>query len=161
MDDVKKLPSEIKSIWRLDAGINFITLLVVALIVWLIRLATSGSFKAGLTTTIWIILGVALVILLAQLALIPYRWNFWTYYIDERQVQLHHGYFFRKQIIIPIARIQNVTLKQGPILHLKDLQKVIIVTAAGSSEISGIKSSEADDLKELIMKLAREARNDL
>jgi membrane protein YdbS with pleckstrin-like domain len=161
MDDVKKLPSEIKSIWRLDAGINFISLLIVALIVWLIRLATSGSFKTVLTTTISIILGAALVILLIQLALIPYRWNFWTYYIDERQVQLHHGYFFRKQIIIPIARIQNVTLKQGPILHWKNLQKVIIVTAAGSSEISGIKSSEADDLKELIMKLAREARNDL
>ena len=112
-------------------------------------------------TVVIILLILAMVVFAIELALVPYHWNFWTYYIDDMQVELHHGFFFRKQILIPIARVQNVTLKQGPILHWKDLHKVVIVTAAGASEIDGLKSAEADNLKELIMKLAREARNDL
>lgn len=63
--------------------------------------------------------------------------------------------------MIPIARVQNVTLKQGPVLKWKSLQKVIIVTAAGSEDISGLRIQDADELKELIMRLAKEARNDI
>lgn len=161
MDKVQKLPKDIKLIWRLSAGFDFLALILVMLgfLIW--RIFAPVQMRGALLVIAMVILAIAVLTFLAELALVSYRWNFWTYYIDDRQVQLHHGYFFRKQIIIPIARVQNVTLKQGPVLRLKDLQKVVIVTAAGSSDIAGLKNEQADHLKELIMQLAREARNDI
>lgn len=161
MEQIEKLPKSIKTIWRIHAVIEFAVFLIIMLGIIFIRLALSATAKSYFDLAIFIIVGLGIVMLVGSFFLVKYLWNFWTYYIDERQVQLHSGYFFRKQVIIPIARVQNVTLKQGPILRWKDLQKVIIVTASGKSEIDGIKSDQADQLKETIMKLAQEAKNDI
>lgn len=161
MNQIEKLPSEIKFIWRINALIDFFFLLLVTVGIFIWKVLAPTTMKQPLT---WIFSGlliISIIILLVKLALVHYHWNFWTYLIDETRVELHHGFFFRKQTIIPIARVQNVTLKQGPILRLKDLQKIEIVTAAGSSNIDGLATSQADNLKELIMKLAQEAQNDL
>ncbi|PMD69803.1 PH domain-containing protein [Companilactobacillus nuruki] len=161
MNNIKKLPIEIKSIWRLNAIMDFLILIAITIAIFIWRIFAPIDMKKGLGVATLILLITAILVLLIELILVTYHWNFWTYYIDERQVELHHGFFFRKQIIMPIARIQNVTLKQGPILRWKNLQKVIIVTAAGSEEITGLKNDEANNLKELIMKLAQEAKNDI
>lgn len=161
MDKVEKLPRQIKTIWKINAFFDFFIFLIIFIALLFLPMLfpteAGGFFKIS-----QIVVGIlAVLVLVSELVLITYRWNFWTYYIDERQVELHKGFFFRKQIIIPIARVQNVTLKQGPILRIKDLQKIIIVTAAGQSEIEGIKSTQAEELKEIIMKLAQEAKNDI
>jgi len=161
MDKVEKLPKSIKTIWRLHATIEFVIFALIMIGVSFIRLTVPDSAKNYFDIIFFSVLGIGVIILIGSFFLINYLWTFWTYYIDERQVQLHSGYFFRKQVIIPIARVQNVTLKQGPILRWKDLQKVIIVTASGKSEIDGIKSKQADQLKETIMELALEAKNDI
>jgi len=161
MDKVKRLPKSIKTIWRIHASIEFIVFALIMGGIGFIRLALPATAKGYFDLIMIIILVIGMIIFIGSLFLVNYLWAFWTYYIDERQVQLHSGYFFRKQVIIPIARVQNVTLKQGPILRWKDLQKVIIVTASGRSEIDGINSEQADQLKETIMKLAQEAKNDI
>lgn len=161
MDKVKKLPEDIKTIWRWNALLNCVILLIISLAMLIGKIFAPKGMQIFLLITSVIFFVLAIFALLIEMLLINYHWNFWTYYIDEQQVELHHGFFFRKQIIIPIARMQNVTLKQGPILQLKDLQKVIVETAAGASDIAGIKNDEAMNLKKLIMKLAREAKNDL
>ncbi|WP_125567891.1 PH domain-containing protein [Companilactobacillus insicii] len=161
MEKVEKLPSSIKTIWRVHAVIEFAVFLVIVLAAGLIKFAVPVSIRNIFDIVEWSIIGIGLILLIVSFFWVVYLWNFWTYYIDERQVQLHSGYFFRKQVVIPIARVQNVTLKQGPILRWKNLQKVVIVTAAGQSEIDGIESKQADKLKETIMKLAQEAKNDI
>ncbi|KRK64824.1 hypothetical protein FC72_GL001878 [Companilactobacillus tucceti DSM 20183] len=161
MDKVEKIPKEIKTIWRINAIFDFLIFLIVILGMALIKMIFPGINKDFIIISQVVVSILAVIVIVSELVLIPYRWNFWTYYIDERQVELHKGYFFRKQIVIPIARVQNVTLKQGPILRIKDLQKVIVVTAAGKSEIEGIESTQAEQLKEVIMKLAQEAKNDI
>ncbi|WP_334331838.1 MULTISPECIES: PH domain-containing protein [unclassified Companilactobacillus] len=161
MDKIKRLPADIKQTWKINAVIDFAIWLVIVSAIFIGRIFVPTGMKKIFLIVGIIIAIVNLVWLIAELLLINYHWNYWTYFVDGRQVELHHGYFFRKQIVIPIARVQNVTLKQGPILRLKDLQKVIVETAAGASEIDGLKTSEANEIKELIMELAREAKNDL
>ncbi|WDT66624.1 PH domain-containing protein [Companilactobacillus crustorum] len=161
MDKVKKLPKDIEVIWRLNALLDCTILLAITLIIFIGKTFVSKGMQPFLLIVGLAFLGLTILIPLIEVMLVNYHWNYWTYYIDAQQVELRHGFFFRKQIIIPIARIQNVTLKQGPILRLKNLQKIVIETAAGGNDISGIKNDEADNLKELIMKLAREAQNDL
>lgn len=161
MDKVEKLPESIKVIWRIHAIIEFVVFLVIVQAVSLIKLTMPNNIRSYFNIGEGIVIALGVLFLILSFVWVIYLWNFWTYYIDERQVQLHSGYFFRKQVIIPIARVQNVTLKQGPILRSKNLQKVVIVTAAGRSEIDGLESEQADQLKETIMKLAQEAKNDI
>ncbi|MFC6175327.1 PH domain-containing protein [Companilactobacillus huachuanensis] len=161
MDKIKELPRSIKAVWRIHATIEFIIFVLIMIGVGLIRLVLPTTFKGYFDLIMIIIWGLGMIVFIGSMFLVNYLWTFWTYYIDERQIQLHSGYFFRKQVIIPIARVQNVTLKQGPILRWKDLQKVVIVTASGRSEIDGILSDQADQLKETIMQLAQEAKNDM
>ncbi|KRK78928.1 PH domain-containing protein [Companilactobacillus nodensis] len=161
MDKVEKLPESIKVIWRIHAIIEFVVFLVIVQAVSLIKLTMPNNIRSYFNIGEGIVIALGVLFLILSFVWVIYLWNFWTYYIDERQVQLHSGYFFRKQVIIPIARVQNVTLKQGPILKSKNLQKVVIVTAAGRSEIDGLESEQADQLKETIMKLAQEAKNDI
>ncbi|WP_125709766.1 PH domain-containing protein [Companilactobacillus zhongbaensis] len=161
MDNVKQLPVEIKTIWRIRALIDLLVWLLIAVpfLVW--ALLAPDSWQPWLWSITWVIAAFGVIESLVELALVPYHYRFWTYYINDRQVELHHGFFFRKQIVIPIARVQNVTLIQGPVIRLKHLQKVKVMTAAGGEDIAGLKEQEANDLKELIMKLAKEARNDI
>jgi Uncharacterized conserved protein len=161
MEKVEKLPKSIKTIWRLHAIIEFVIFMIIMVGISFIRLSLSQKVQNYFDLTWVLVVGIGTVLLIISFVWVNYLWTFWTYYIDEREVQLHSGYFFRKQVIIPIARVQNVTLKQGPILRWKNLQKIVIVTAAGKSEIDGIKSDQADKLKETIMKLAQEAKNDI
>ncbi|MFD1671959.1 PH domain-containing protein [Agrilactobacillus yilanensis] len=161
IDKATKLPKSIKVIWRIKELIGLGITLIIAGVLEFIHFMTSGTASLWWQRSALILALLGVVVTIFTLILIEYRWNFWTYYIDDRQVELHNGYFFRKQIVIPIARVQNVTLKQGPILRWKALQKVIIVTAAGSDVIDGLQTAQADNLKVLIMTLAREAKNDI
>ncbi|WP_201307623.1 PH domain-containing protein [Companilactobacillus farciminis] len=161
MERVEKLPSSIKTIWRIKALITLGIWLIIAVALFVGKNWTSGFFEQFLFWASLAALIIGILNFAFDMGLVNYHWNYWTYFIDGRQVELHHGFFFRKQIVIPIARVQNVTLKQGPILRLKKLQKVVVETAAGAEEIAGLDERTADELKELIMKLAQEARNDI
>ncbi len=157
-NETERLPHQITHVWQLTA---VITALVMAAIGVGSLSIGQGNESTFFSVSGWLIIGVAVVVLLVMLALVPYRWRFWTYRISDRDVELHKGYFFRKQIVIPIARVQNVTLDQGPFLRWQKLQEIAIVTAATSHKIDGVSLETAEQLKELIMKLAKEARNDL
>lgn len=161
MERVEKLPSSIKTIWRIKALINLGLWLIVAIGLFVGKMQFDGNVTKFFLWASVAALVLGILNFAFDMGLVNYHWNYWTYFIDGRQVELHHGFFFRKQIVIPIARVQNVTLKQGPILRLKNLQKVVVETAAGAEEIAGLDDKTADELKELIMKLAQEARNDI
>ncbi|MQS77432.1 PH domain-containing protein [Companilactobacillus halodurans] len=161
MKKIQKLPTEIKSIWRINAAVDFFITLVIALGFFIWRNFSSNGFQKVLSVIIIISVSFAIISLISELSLINYHWKYWTYFVDERQVELHYGFFFQKEIVIPISRVQNVTLSQGPFLRLKDLQKITVQTAAGAKEIDGLKTTEANKIKDLIMRLAREAKNDI
>jgi membrane protein YdbS with pleckstrin-like domain len=94
------------------------------------------------------------------LLLIPYRYRFWRYAITPGAVYLRSGYLFRQEEAIPIARIQNVTLEAGPLLQWQGLQSVQIQTASTTHHIAGVTRAVADQLRDQIMRLAKEARDD-
>lgn len=78
----------------------------------------------------------------------PIEYRQWGYYIDEEKVVIRHGLFFINQTIIPIIRIQNITISQGPINRHLGLYKVEIALASGSHEIVGLDQITADSISE-------------
>ncbi|MFC6180814.1 PH domain-containing protein [Lactiplantibacillus daowaiensis] len=153
----KHLPKTIRIVW-------IWTSLLVAL-GGVILAGGSWLLGAWFAPTFWhviavILLVLTLIITIIDLAFVNYRWQFNTYLVNPRQFELHDGYFFRKQTVIPIAQIQNIKLEQGPLLRTKNLQAITLVTAASSHKIAGIPTAESEQFKTLVMTLAQEARDD-
>jgi len=151
------LPTSIKTIWRWRSYLSGMLGILLAASCWLLSIWFTSKFWLITAIVIFVINAIGTI---AELALINYRWKFNTFLVDPQRFELHDGYFFRKQTLIPIAQIQNIKLEQGPLLQQKQLQAVTIVTAAGSHKIQGILEADSQHFKDLVMKLAQEARDD-
>ena len=81
-----------------------------------------------------IIMGVALVIELADMAISPrVEYATWRFDVTSTDIDLYHGVFVKKRVIVPLVRVQHVETKQGPILKANGLAVVRISTAGGGA----------------------------
>lgn len=85
------------------------------------------------------------------------QWGRWRYKIYDNEVELMHGVFVVRRVIIPMIRVQHVDTRQGPIMRYYKLSSVTISTAATTHEIPGLSLEKADTLRDHIAQLAREA----
>ena len=112
-----------------------------------------------------IVLGIAAVILIIELidlAISPrVEYATWRYDVTPTEVDLYHGVFVKKRIIVPLVRVQHVETKQGPLLKASGLAAVRISTAGESFEIPGLAENEAHALRDRVAELARLAKEDL
>lgn len=78
----------------------------------------------------------------------------WRYGIFEDKIELINGIIIRKKTIIPISRIQNLKIEQGPIERMSNIASVNIITAGGTHKIPAINMEDAekitDNLKRII-----------
>ncbi|MDR2109313.1 MAG: PH domain-containing protein, partial [Coriobacteriales bacterium] len=107
-------------------------------------------------------------LLLAALALIIFvgvypkvRWLQWCFDVLEEEVDIQKGIFWRKRIIIPLIRVQNVDTRQGPVMRAFGLASITVATAAGEHEIPGLPFAEADALRDRVAVLVRIAQEDV
>lgn len=149
------LPTKMKTVWRISAIGSLLIGLIIA----------AGCQFAHIhfgwwVWPAWVCLLVTIIDVAMEFAIVPYRYRFWRYRISDDDVEIESGFFFHRQTAIPINRIQNVTLKAGPILQLVKLQTVQIETAATTHEIEALLPETAEELKQRIMVLAMEAGNE-
>ncbi len=151
----ERLPQQIKMVWRWMALLSGGVGLIISAGLWLAHVYWHWW--------LWLVVvavGLSLLDVLVELLLVPYRYAFWRYRITDNAVVLKSGVVFQKEVAIPISRIQNVTLKAGPLLQLVGLQAVTVETAATSDQIDGVTTAVADQLRNQILLLAREARDE-
>ncbi|WP_243292526.1 PH domain-containing protein [Bacillus sp. FJAT-47783] len=113
----------------------------------------------------WIIpiLAVILIIYIALMVMyVPkVRLKMWRYEVNQHEIELQYGVFVIKRILIPMVRVQHVDTSQGPILRKYNLATVTISSAATEHEIPALEEDEADQLRNYISQLAREAKEDV
>lgn len=133
--------------WRIGEAIalGIILLVTVPLSIYLAVCEWESPWK-------YIIMG-GLILLAAYqiLALVLFpqiEYRQWGYLIEEDKVIIRHGIFFVKKTVIPIIRIQNITLSQGPVNRSLGLYKVEMALASGSFEIQGLDQKTADGISE-------------
>ena len=80
----------------------------------------------------------------------------WSYMINDEEIWFREGIFWSKEVVIPIVRIQNINLKEGPISKSLNIADITIGTAGGSYKIPAIDKSEVD----IIMEFLREKVNE-
>lgn len=156
MTQTKALPKKIISVWLVSKLIGLVILLAISGGAWYF----SQRFWPISTPYILGIAAIICVIVLINLALIPYYYRFWRYEINNDFVFIQSGFFIRQQKTIPINRIQNVDLEQGPLLQFAHLKELKVVTAADGFSIAGITEDEANTLRNQIVAAARKAREE-
>ncbi len=140
-----------RTMWRLSGLFQLVPIAVaVAIAAWgLIRLEL-------LPTAAAVTLAIA-VVALAALAVWPYPdllWRHWRYEIGETEVDLQHGWWTVTRTLIPMARIQHVDTRRGPLQRRFGLASVVLYTAAGASEIPALADDVAAEARDRIAALA-------
>lgn len=155
MQEYKKPERAAIKAWRLLRAIALIVLIVIA-----------GVIIAGMSLaevdvrTLLIACAFAAVVLVCQTAtlcifpLIEYKQ--WKYQISDDKVEIIHGIFFIKRDIIPTIRMQNITIKQGPIYRRFGLFTVEIALASGTFEIVGLDGETAQEIADKLRAKLRE-----
>ncbi|MCT4395669.1 PH domain-containing protein [Periweissella beninensis] len=151
-----QLPTSIKKAWLINRLISVLTTIITLLIILFI----GNKYFANYLWVVWSFFTLLFIYEISLVVLIPYHYKFWCYQITDNYVYLQSGFFFRKHITIPLNRVQNVNLNQGPILRIFKLQAVEVVTAANNFTIDGITEKEADQLSKHIIRAARKAREE-
>lgn len=84
------------------------------------------------------------------------RWRRWRYEIRPDEVDLQRGIFWIARTLVPLARIQHVDTRQGPLQRRFGLATVVFYTAAGPNQIPELSTPVAADVRDRIAELTRE-----
>lgn len=157
----QKLNPKIKNVWRINDAfwivVGFLCCMIPVLILLLAEVddALIGFLAIG------IIVAFIVLLILFLFVLPPLRYMRWRYELTDTFLIIEKGIFWRNHYVIPFIRVQNTDTRQGPILRAFHLSSVTVSTAAGSHEIPGIDTLNAEQLRDHAAELARVAREDV
>ncbi len=137
-----KLDPKATTSWRIKRGISFAVLVVICAVITLFAPYEELYGKV-------IEIAVTLFLLYKLIGLIVYpmiEYRQWGYKISEDKVDIQHGIFFVKHTVIPVIRIQHITVSQGPINRQLGLYEVEISLASGSFSIECLSKDVADEI---------------
>lgn len=157
MEEYKKLSPKAKTSW-------FIARILFTLILFLVSITSYFFFKNKISSSFLkislIISAILLILLLLNALIYPwYEYKQWKYMISEDDIKFSEGIFFTKNFIIPIIRLQEIRLNQGPINKKLNLYDVIISTSNISHKIPNLEESEALKISEFLSKKIKEKVN--
>ncbi|NLL30106.1 MAG: PH domain-containing protein [Clostridiales bacterium] len=157
MEKYKKLSPKAKTSW-------FIARILITLILFIISLASYLLFRKDLSPVVLkislIISSITLILSLLNSLIYPwYEYKQWKYIITEDDIRFSEGIFFTKNFIIPIIRLQEINLNQGPINKKLNLYDVLISTSNISHKIPNLEMDEALKISEFLSKKIKDKVN--
>ncbi|MBA2276299.1 MAG: PH domain-containing protein [Chloroflexia bacterium] len=105
----------------------------------------------------WVIVpavAIAAISVALALTLPGVMWRRWRYEIREEEADLQHGVVTITRQLVPMARIQHVDTRRGPIQRHFGLASVVLFTAAGAVEIPALAVDVAATVRDRIATLA-------
>jgi uncharacterized protein len=152
-EPAERLDPRAITLWKITGLLNVLPLLVGAGFGgWaLIRFGNVSSLVAVLPVLVVLVLGVAVVGVAPGL-----RWRRWRYEIRPDEIDLQRGILWVGRTLVPLARIQHVDTRQGPLQRRFGLSTVIFYTAAGPNQIPELSTPVAAEVRDRIAVLTGE-----
>lgn len=140
-----RLHPRIRVVWAVGATLPWLVLGGGGAIV---AAATGRGELAGL------IVGVALLLILAGLSIVGWRWRCWGWAAWDDALELHHGVISQRASVVPYHRIQQIDIHRDPLDRMLGLSKLILHTAAATSDatLPGIAAADADSLRHALLR---------
>ena len=117
----------------------------------LIMFGNVSLFVAVLPVLAVLVLGVMVVGVAPGL-----RWRRWRYEIRPDEIDLQRGILWVERTLVPLARIQHVDTRQGPLQRRFGLSTVVFFTAAGPNQIPELSTLVATEVRDRIATLTGE-----
>lgn len=143
----EKLDKKAITSWRIGRIIGFIILCII-LTGGLLLAKNIDSLKPFLH---FVYMGAALLIIYKIIGIIIYpeiEYRQWRYVITEDKIEFRHGIFFITTTVVPIVRVQHITMSRGPIYRKLGLSTVKVFLASGSFQIEGLSEATANKISE-------------
>jgi membrane protein YdbS with pleckstrin-like domain len=161
----EKLDPKAVVAWRIGRIIGFIIMGIIVCIIIVLTAAFAPNEQENFIKILYILLGLLMVYLLVGIVVYPLiEYRQWRYTITEDKVEMQHGIFFITTTVIPIVRVQHISISRGPIYQKLGLSKVKIFLASGSFEIEGLSENTAaiisENLKTRVMERLNSGRKE-
>ena len=149
----ERLDSRAKSLWRITGTLQALPILAGGVF------GTYVLLRAGVPGYLSLlpVLGTAALAVLLVVVLPPLLWRRWRYEIRPLEVDLQRGLVRITRTLVPMARVQHVDTRRGPLQRRFGLSTVVFYTAAGPNEIPQLANETAADVRDRIAELTREA----
>jgi membrane protein YdbS with pleckstrin-like domain len=146
----RPLDARVVTVWRIEGALGS-----------LVALLAGGGLSALLVVLDVPLYLAALPVVAAaiyaaiMLAVVPgRRWTSWRYAIGEAEIELRHGIWWQTWTRIPMARVQHVDTRRGPLERRYGLASIVVYTAAGARQIPGLAIETAEASRDRIATLA-------
>lgn len=149
-----RLDPRAKLLWRLTGTLQAAPIL------------TGGAFgtyvlaaraEAPIYLSVLPVVGALALAVLLVFVLPPLLWRRWRYEIRPLEVDLQRGLVRITRTLVPMARVQHVDTRRGPLQRRLGLSTVVFYTAAGPNEIPQLANETAAEVRDRIAELTREA----
>lgn len=152
-----RLDPRMLRVWYLSDVVAMAVVAALAVAAWLVV-----SHLGGDVFWVYLAAGVVEAICLGDLLVSPrVEYATWRFDVTPTDVDLYHGVFVKKRVLVPLVRVQHVQTKQGPLLRAHGLASVTVSTAGESFEIPGLAEADAEALRDRVAELARLAKEDV
>ena len=131
-EPAERLDPRAKALWRITGTLGALPLLAAgAFASWAFLRVVEVPLLLGIVPFL-----AALGSFVVLAAVVPdLRWRRWLYEIREDEVDLQRGIVWVSRTLVPLARIQHVDTRQGPLQRRFGLATVVFYTAAGPNQI--------------------------
>jgi len=144
--------------WRIRRSISLLFIVIILVVALLIL--NNADLANEYKNYIYIGIGFFLLYKLIGIILYPIiEYQQWRYTITEDKVEIRHGIFFITTTVIPIIRVQHITISRGPIYRKLGLAAVKIFLASGSFDIEGLSETTANTISEILKSRVMERLN--
>jgi membrane protein YdbS with pleckstrin-like domain len=152
-EPAERLDPRAITLWRIAGTLNMLPLLIGAGFAgWALLRFGDVSFFFGVLLALAVLALAGVVV-----GVVPeLRWRRWRYEIRPDEVDLQRGIFWISRTLVPLARIQHVDTRQGPLQRRFGLSTVVLYTAAGPNQIPELSTPVAERARDRIAELTRE-----
>lgn len=141
-------------LWRITGALESAPILAGGVFGSYVLYARAG---APLYLAVLPLLGALALAVLLVFVLPPLLWRRWRYEIRPLEVDLQRGLVQVTRTLVPMARVQHVDTRRGPLQRRFGLSTVVFYTAAGPNEIPQLAQKTAAEVRDRIAELTRTA----
>jgi uncharacterized protein len=155
------LHPRVRLLWRLTTGIRAVVWTGGAALVEahgrghaLVEAVLPDALPPG-----WLTAGMATLWILVLVLVPGLRYRRWRYALRPEDLWIRRGILVHRVSVIPYRRLQFVDTRQGPLERWLGLTELVVHTAAPGTSglIPGLRSEEAEELRETLARVAPEA----